>query len=180
MMNREEQKLVEDYIINCIFPELGDHATADAADDKARFVIMVINYPSNKLSEAIFNNPQEFRGMVASHFSQPVSNKKGVLKMNNIVKAEDLTAEQKESVILPYNKTWGDVVSINYQMRKDGSVSNYSIDYKYVEQTIPDMTDAMTMLFGKKHSRVYQSAKKRLGVSNNDINSARRIYGVRK
>lgn len=97
--------------------------------------------------------------------------------MNNIVKAEDLTTEQKASVILPYSKTWDDVVSVNFQMRKDGSVSNYSIAYKYVEQTVPDLIDAMTMLFGKKHSRVYQSAKKRLGVSNDNINSARRIYG---
>lgn len=77
-MNSEEQKLVEDYIINYILPDLGDHANADAADDKARFVIMVINYPSNKLSAAIFNNPQDFRDMVASHFRQPVSNKNNI------------------------------------------------------------------------------------------------------
>lgn len=100
--------------------------------------------------------------------------------MNNIVKAEDLTAEQKASVILLCNKTWDDVVSVNFQMRKDGTVANYSIAYKYVEQTGPDMMDAMTMLFGKKHSRAYQSTKKRLGVSNDDVNSARRIYGVEK
>ena len=92
--------------------------------------------------------------------------------MNKIISVENLT---KEQVILTNGKTWNDVVAVNFQLRKDGSIANYSVDYK-TDATSGDVVDAMNLLFADKHSRSYQSAKKRANVSNEQANSARRLF----
>lgn len=38
-----------------------------------------------------------------------------------------------------------------------------------------DVIDTMTILFGKKHSKTYQQVKKRMGLTNEQVNTARRI-----
>lgn len=38
-----------------------------------------------------------------------------------------------------------------------------------------DMVDSMQLLYGKKNSKNYKAAKKRVGVSESEINAARRI-----
>lgn len=53
--------------------------------------------------------------------------------MNTKIKVADLTQAQRENVILESGKTWDDVESVNYQLRKDGSVANYSVEYKTVQ-----------------------------------------------
>ena len=94
--------------------------------------------------------------------------------MNKIISVDNLTKEQKQQVSLTNGKTWDDVIAVNFQLRKDGSVANYSVDYK-TDATSGDVVDAMNLLFADKHSKSYQSAKKRANVSNEQINSARRL-----
>lgn len=86
-----------------------------------------------------------------------------------------ITKEQKEQVILTSGKTWEDVIAVNFQLRKDGSVANYKVDYKAVATNGYDVVDTMNLLFANKHSKSYQSAKRRANVSNEQVNSARRL-----
>lgn len=94
--------------------------------------------------------------------------------MNKLISVENITEEQKEQVSLTSGKTWDDVVAVNFQLRKDGTVANYSVDYK-TNATSGDVVDAMNLLFADKHSKSYQSAKNRANVSNEQVNSARRL-----
>lgn len=96
--------------------------------------------------------------------------------MNKIISVENLTKEQKKQVILTSGKTWDDVIAVNFQLRKDGSVANYKVDYKAVATNGYDVVDAMNLLLANKHSKSYQSAKKRANVSNEQVNSARRLF----
>lgn len=100
--------------------------------------------------------------------------------MNKIVLATDLTEEQKAKVILEYGQTWDNVESVNFQLRKDGSISNFNVNYNYEESTGSDVIDGMNLIFANKHSREYQSAKKRVSASNNGIDRARQTFGGRK
>ncbi|MGK4094479.1 hypothetical protein AB0X79_08165 [Pediococcus pentosaceus] len=94
--------------------------------------------------------------------------------MNKIIKAEDLTSEEKNGVTLPFGRTWEDVESVNFQYKKDGSIVNYHVNYKYnCDNKGVDIVDRWQLLTGKKHSKAYQSAKKRSGISSETINSAR-------
>jgi len=94
--------------------------------------------------------------------------------MNKLILSENLTKEQKKQVILTSGKTWEDVIAVNFQLRKDGTVANYSVDYK-TDATSGDVVDAMNLLFADKHSKSYQSAKNRANVSNEQVSSARRL-----
>ncbi|BAP85839.1 hypothetical protein LOOC260_113030 [Paucilactobacillus hokkaidonensis JCM 18461] len=49
--------------------------------------------------------------------------------MNKIILKADLTEKQKEQVILEFSKTWKNVESINCQTCKDGTITNYNINY---------------------------------------------------
>lgn len=93
--------------------------------------------------------------------------------MNKLILVENLTEEQKQQVNLTSGKTWDDVIAVNFQLRKDGTVANYSVDYKTDATSGDVVTDAMSLLFADKHSKSYQSAKKRANVSNEQVNSAR-------
>lgn len=95
--------------------------------------------------------------------------------MNKLILSENLTVEQKKQVRLTNGKTWDDVIAVNFQLRKDGSVANYSVDYKADATSGDSVTDAMNLLFAGKHSKSYQSAKNRANVSQKQINSARRL-----
>lgn len=53
--------------------------------------------------------------------------------MNNTIKANELTQVQREQIILSADKTWEDVESVNLQVRKDGSVANYKVNYNHGE-----------------------------------------------
>jgi len=94
--------------------------------------------------------------------------------MNKLILSKNLTKEQKQQVSLTSGKTWEDVIAVNFQLRKDGTVANYSVDYK-TDATSGDLVDAMNLLFANKHSKSYQSAKNRANVSNEQVNSARRL-----
>ena len=96
--------------------------------------------------------------------------------MNKLILVDNLTEEQKQQVTLTSGKTWDDVTTINYQLCKDGSVANYKVEYKAVETSSYDMINAMNLLFANKHSKYYQSAKKRANVSNEQVNSARSLF----
>lgn len=94
--------------------------------------------------------------------------------MNKIIKMEDLTSEEKNSVTLAYGKTWKDVESINFQYKKGGSMVHYHVNYRYnSDNKGVDVVDQWQLLTGKKHSKAYQSAKKRAGINNETINNAR-------
>ena len=101
--------------------------------------------------------------------------KKGSIEMNKLILVKNLTKEQKQQVMLTNGKTWEDVIAVNFQLRKDGTIANYSVDYKAVATSGHDITDAMNLLFADQHSKSYQSAKKRANASNEQINSARRL-----
>lgn len=96
--------------------------------------------------------------------------------MNKLILVDNLTEEQKQQVTLTSGKNWDDVVTVNFQLCKDGSVVNHKVDYKTVATSIYDTIDAMNLLFANKHSKFYQSAKKRANVSNEQVNSVRSLF----
>lgn len=53
--------------------------------------------------------------------------------MNNTIKVNELTQTQRQQIILSADKTWEDVESVNFQVRKDGSIANYKVNYGYGE-----------------------------------------------
>ena len=100
--------------------------------------------------------------------------------MNKLILSENLTKEQKQQVILTSGKTWDDVIAVNFQLRKDGTVASYSVDYKADATSGDVVTDAMNLLLADKHSKSYQAAKNRANVSNEQVNSARRLINSKE
>lgn len=70
--------------------------------------------------------------------------------MNDTLKVNELTQSQREQIILSSDKTWADVESVNVQLRKDGSVSNYTVNYKYGEVEEAEYREAVKFFNGLK------------------------------
>lgn len=90
---------------------------------------------------------------------------------------DELTDEELANLIIPDGQFKDDY--INYQVRynKKGKllgVSVYEIKESKEDAGI-DMVNSMQLLFGNKHSKAYQSAKKRAGVTNKQVNVARLV-----
>ena len=96
---------------------------------------------------------------------------------------EELTASELDELRFPYTDSKEDYKNYAVHYSKKGELIRVQPhDFsgkkkKEIEKMInqPDILDSMQVLFGRKHSRAYQSSKKRLNVSNNEINNARRI-----
>ncbi|MCC4370536.1 hypothetical protein LMB49_03875 [Limosilactobacillus reuteri] len=89
---------------------------------------------------------------------------------------EEMTGEEKEA-IRPVDK--GQFVSYHVQYNKNGEllhVSGAELKEEVNADVKPDLLDSLQVLFNKnKHSKAYQSAKKRLDVTNEQINEARQV-----
>lgn len=97
--------------------------------------------------------------------------------LNAIKSYDELTDEELANLIIPDGQSKDDY--INYQVRynKKGKLLGVSV-YEMKENKEDagiDMVDSMQLLFGNKHSKTYQSAKKRAGVTNKQVNAARLV-----
>ena len=91
--------------------------------------------------------------------------------------AEDIPESIKSQMIIQYGKTFEDVVKVSVQIGNDGNLKHYSVTYRYDSNldSKSDLIGGMQLLYGNKRSKEYQSAKKRKGVSNEQINRARQV-----
>lgn len=97
---------------------------------------------------------------------------------------DELTLEEKEALVIPYSTKLSDYANFQVRYNKKGELLGVQAhDFaekkseKIEEQSQqPDLLDSMQVLFNKnKHSKNYQQAKKRLNVSNEQINEARQV-----
>ena len=97
---------------------------------------------------------------------------------------EELTAEEKEALVIPVTNELSDYANFQIRYNKKGellgvkphdfSESKSAAIEKQTQK--PDLIDSLQVLFNKnKHSKQYQSAKKRLNVTNKQINEARQV-----
>lgn len=97
--------------------------------------------------------------------------------VNAIKSYDELNDEEQARLIIPAGQSKNDY--INYQVRynKKGKLLGVAVHEmkETKEDTGIDMVDSMQLLFGNKHSKAYQSAKKRAGVTNKQINDARLV-----
>ena len=91
--------------------------------------------------------------------------------------AENIPENIKSQMILEYGRTFDDVVKVSVQVGSNGKLKHCGVTYKYDKNldSKGDFIDGMQLLYGNKRSREYQSAKKRKGVSNEQINRARQV-----
>lgn len=89
---------------------------------------------------------------------------------------DEMTDEEKNR-IRPVDE--GEFVSYHVQYNKQGKllhVSGAELKEEVSTDVKPDLLDGLQVLFNKnKHSKAYQQAKKRLGVTNDQINKARKV-----
>lgn len=90
---------------------------------------------------------------------------------------KELTDEEKARLIIPAGQSKDDY--INYQVRynKKGKLLGIAVHEmkKATKDTGIDIVDSMQLLFGNKHSKAYQAVKKRVGVTNKQVNDARLV-----
>lgn len=90
---------------------------------------------------------------------------------------DELTDEEKTNINLDTTK---DYRNFHIIYDKNGNLKNiqgYELSDEYLNRPKDDgidIVDSMQLLFGKKRSHNYEAAKKRVGVSNEEINAARR------
>ena len=97
--------------------------------------------------------------------------------VNAIKSYDELTDDEQAHLIIPAGQSKDDY--INYQVRynKKGKLLGVAVHElkETTEDTGIDMVDSMQLLFGSKHSKAYQAAKKRVGVTNKQVNDARLV-----
>ena len=97
--------------------------------------------------------------------------------VNAIKSYDELTDDEQARLIIPAGQSKDDY--INYQVRynKKGRLLGVAVHElkETAEDTGIDIVDSMQLLFGNKHSKAYQAAKKRVGVTNDQVNSARLV-----
>lgn len=96
---------------------------------------------------------------------------------------EELTAAEKQKLIIPASDKLSDYANFQVRYNKQGKllgVQGHDLsaareaEVKTHAQK-PDLIDGLTVLSAGKHSKQYQAAKRRLGVSGEQINRARRV-----
>lgn len=96
---------------------------------------------------------------------------------------EELTAVEKETLVIPVTNELSDYANFQIRYNKKGELLGVKPhDFSESESAAiekqtqePDLIDCLQVLFNKnKHSKQYRSAKKRLGVTNKQINEARK------
>lgn len=97
--------------------------------------------------------------------------------VNAIKHYDELTDDEKARLIIPAGQSKDDY--INYQVRynKRGKLLGAAVHEmkETTKDTGIDIVDSMQLLFGSKHSKAYQAAKKRVGVTNEQVNDARLV-----
>ena len=91
--------------------------------------------------------------------------------------AENIPENIKSQMVLEYGRTFEDVVKVRVHIDSNGKLKHCGVTYRYDSSldSKGDFIDGMQLLYGNKRSREYQSAKKRKGVSNEQINRARQV-----
>ena len=97
---------------------------------------------------------------------------------------EELTAEEKEALVIPVTNELSDYANFQVRYNKKGELLGVK-PHNFLESKSaaiekrtqePDLIDGLQVLFNKnKHSKQYRSAKKRLGVTDEQINEARKV-----
>ena len=97
--------------------------------------------------------------------------------VNTIKSYNELTDDEQDRLIIPAGQSKDDY--INYQVRynKKGKLLGVAVHEmkETTKDTEIDIVDSMQLLFGSKHSKAYQAAKKRVGVTNKQVNDARLV-----
>lgn len=96
---------------------------------------------------------------------------------------EELTPEEHNKLILACDRSKEDYKNYWVRYNKKGElqgVAGYEFSKSYNDRTSEDdsidLVDSMQLLFGNKRSKNYQSAKKRAGVTNQQVNAARKVW----
>lgn len=93
---------------------------------------------------------------------------------------DELTDDEKEALVIPAGESVEDYANFQVRYNKKGQLlgvqaHDYS-DQKKTEiekkEQEPDVLDSLTVLIANKHTKAYQLAKKRLHVTNQQVNRA--------
>ncbi|EGS37921.1 conserved domain protein [Limosilactobacillus oris F0423] len=98
----------------------------------------------------------------------------------------ELTKFEKKELIIPAGDSLEDYANYQVRYNKKGQLlgvkpndfsakKNAELDMKAKE---PDLLDGLAALSSSKHTKIYQQAKKRLGVTNEQVNRARAIVSM--
>lgn len=97
---------------------------------------------------------------------------------------EELTTQEKEALVIPHATKLSDYANFQVRYNKKGEllgVQAHDFSEKKSEEIEtqsqqPNLLDGLQVLLNKnKYSKQYQSAKKRLGVTDEQINEARKV-----
>lgn len=95
---------------------------------------------------------------------------------------KELTDEEKANINLDTAKDYNNFHIVYDKKGNLKNIKGYELSEKYLNKsknTGIDIVDSMQLLFGRKHSKAYQSAKKRVGVTNEQVNDARVAIKIR-
>lgn len=101
--------------------------------------------------------------------------------VNAIKSYDELTDEEKAALTFAWTESKEDYANYQVRYNKHGfllGVKGHDLSEKKIKELSQphiDMVDSMQLLYGKKHSCAYQSAKKRVRATNNQINQARKV-----
>ena len=97
--------------------------------------------------------------------------------VNAIKSYTELTGEERARLIIPAGQSQDDFISYQVRYNKKGRLLGVAVHElkETAEDTGIDIVDSIQLLFGNKHSKAYQAAKKRAGVTNDQVNSARLV-----
>lgn len=94
---------------------------------------------------------------------------------------DELTDEEKAALTFAWTESKEDYANYQVRYNKHGfllGVKGHDLSEKKIKELSQphiDMVDSMQLLYGKKHSCAYQSTKKRVRATNNQINQARKV-----
>lgn len=95
---------------------------------------------------------------------------------------KELTDEEKANINLDTAKDYNNFHIIYDKKGNLKTIKGYELSEKYLSKsknTGIDIVDSMQLLLGNKHSKAYQAAKKRVGVTNKQVNDARVAIKIR-
>ena len=97
--------------------------------------------------------------------------------VNAIKSYTELTDDERAHLIIPAGQSKDDYISYQVRYNKKGRLLGAAVHElkKATEDTGIDIVDSMQLLFGSKHSKAYQAAKKCVGVTNEQVNDARLV-----
>lgn len=89
----------------------------------------------------------------------------------------ELTDDEQARLVIPAGQSKDDYISYQVRYNKKGKLLGVAVHEmkETAEDTGIDIVDSMQLLFGSKHSKAYQAAKKRVGVTNKQVNDARLV-----